>query len=105
MDGLNPASGDFRDSLLSSEIPAETVDEDFYLRWLSIQCKIIPDVRSGLILFGAADRGPYTPVATWPEDPGSGGHLMAAAERAIREGSPLLIQRQSRNFSDGPGES
>jgi biotin carboxyl carrier protein len=104
MDSLNVASTD-QDSFVSTEIPGALVDEEFYASWLSTQCKIIPDTRHGLIVLGPPNLGPYLPVAAWPENPLSGGHLLHAAERAIRERSALLIKRQSRNFSDGPADS
>src|ERR1043166_3571386 len=105
MDALNAELENKQDSGLWTQTPGAVADEDFCANWLAIQSKIIPDVRGGLVLLGPANSGPYRPAAVWPDSPGSGGHLVAAGEQALKERSPLIIQRRGRNYSDGPADS
>ncbi len=36
--------------------------------WLLQQCKTVAGVRRAVVVLGAPDRGPYRPVASWPEE-------------------------------------
>jgi RND family efflux transporter MFP subunit len=53
---------------------------------------MLEGVRCAMVLLGAADRGPYTPVAVWPDAKLSMNHLTGAAERALRERRGLLVE-------------
>ncbi|MCU0595221.1 MAG: GAF domain-containing protein, partial [Desulfobacterota bacterium] len=45
-----------------------------------------------MVLLGNPDRGPFTPVAVWPDAKLSMTHLTGAAERALRERRGLLLE-------------
>ena len=70
---------------------ARTVKE-FCQSWLPLQCRMLEGVRCAMVLMGTADRGPYTPVAVWPDAKLSMNHLTGAAERALRERRGLLVE-------------
>jgi RND family efflux transporter MFP subunit len=53
---------------------------------------MLKGVRSAMVLLGDPDRGPYTPVAVWPDAKLSMNHLTGAAERALKERRGLLIE-------------
>ena len=46
-----------------------------------------------MILLGSPDRGPYTPVAVWPDAKLSMHHLTGAAERSLKERRGLLFEK------------
>jgi Barrel-sandwich domain of CusB or HlyD membrane-fusion/GAF domain len=102
---LNHENAEFAqdpDRVLWTQLPGAISDEDFCGSWLALQCEMITDVKSALVLFGPPDHGPYESVAVWPNVPGSAKHLAATAEQSLRERSPLLIERRARRDSDAP---
>ena len=101
MNHLNAAREQDRSGVLWTQLPGAITDEDFCGSWLAIQCSMITDVKGALVLLGPPDRGPYEPVAAWPNMQRSGKHLTAAGEQALQERSPLVIQRQARSGSNG----
>ncbi len=64
----------------------------FCQSWLSLQCHKLRGIRSGLVLLGTPDQGPFTPVAVWPNPSFSVKHLTGAAERSLRERRGVLIK-------------
>src|SRR5262245_40551225 len=59
--------------------------------WLSLVCRRIDGCRHGVVLLGAADRGPFSPVASWPEGAPTSRPLLAAAERALPKREPAVV--------------
>ena len=55
-----------------------------------------------MVLLGHPDRGPYSPVAVWPDAKLSMNHLTDAAERALRERRGMLIAAEE---TSGPGSA
>ena len=73
---------------------AEDVD-DFCQSWLAIQCRQIDNVAGGLVLLGPPGKGPFKPVAVWPDMRNDMRHLSRAAEQALAERRGLLINPSS----------
>jgi len=48
-----------------------------------------------MVLLGSADRGPYTPVAVWPDAKLGMDHLTGTAEQALKERRGLLLEGKS----------
>ena len=59
--------------------------EVFCRNWLALQCRMIEGARAGVVLLGPADRGPFSPVAIWPEGLQHLTQLTHTAERTLRE--------------------
>lgn len=74
---------------------ARTVKE-FCQSWLPLQCRMLSGVRCAMVLMGPADRGPFTPVAVWPDAKMNMGHLTGAAEKALKERRGLLLENESK---------
>lgn len=75
---------------------AEATDlKTFCQSWLSLQCNMINDVRSAMLLLGTPDKGPFSPVAIWPSYDFNVTHLANIAERALKERRGLLIKSDS----------
>ncbi|MES9906676.1 MAG: efflux RND transporter periplasmic adaptor subunit, partial [Sedimenticola sp.] len=86
--------GNFADSVGSSEFPA---------LWLTLLCTQIPAVRSGMVLLGSANRGPFAPAAVWPDPARDLTHLTPAAERTLRERRGFANRRiVNSDASDAP---
>lgn len=76
-------------SLWASFAEAATV-EAFCRSWLALQCRMMGGVRAGMVLLGPADRGPFRPVAAWPEGRRNLKHLTKTAERTLAERRGLV---------------
>ena len=81
-------------SLWTSFAEAATVDA-FCRSWLALQCRMMGGVRAGMVLLGTADRGPFGPVATWPEGRRNLKHLTKTAERTLAERRGLVSRGES----------
>ena len=69
--------------------------EAFAAAWLEIQCKMTGAVACGVVVLGTPDKGPYLPVAYWPEESDISLELsnlaelvMAERRGAVRSGKP-----------------
>jgi len=69
----------------------------FCQSWLPLQCRMLRGVTHAMVLLGAPDQGPYTPVAVWPDAKLSMAHLAGIAEQSIRERRGLLINGDAGN--------
>ncbi|MBH0199690.1 MAG: HlyD family efflux transporter periplasmic adaptor subunit [Nitrospira sp.] len=78
-------------SLWASFAEAATV-EAFCRSWLALQCRMMGGVRAGMVLLGPADRGPFRPVAAWPEGRRNLKHLTKTAERTLAERRGLVAR-------------
>jgi multidrug resistance efflux pump len=65
----------------------------FCQSWLTLQCRTIGRVKHAMVLLGSPDKGPYSPVAVWPDAKISVHHLAGTAERSIRERRGLRVDR------------
>lgn len=68
-----------------------TTVEAFCRNWLALQCGMIEGVRAGIVLFGLPDRGPFSPVAIWPEGLQHLTQLTHTAERTLAERRRLIV--------------
>jgi RND family efflux transporter MFP subunit len=88
-------SGSDAESLLWRQFAEATTPKAFCQSWLPLQCRMLKGVRCAMALLGPADRGPFTPVALWPDSRISMNHLTGAAERALKERRGLLLEGDS----------
>lgn len=77
-------------ALWTSFAEAATVDA-FCRSWLALQCRLIGEVRIGIVVLGPPDRGPFHPIATWPEGHHQFTHLTKMAERTMTERQPIAL--------------
>ena len=60
--------------------------------WLELQSRIVgTGVLQGVVVLGAADHGPFTPLAVWPEGTMGSPALVAAIEGAIQKSRTVTI--------------
>ncbi len=89
------------DRKLWHEFAEAATPKTFCQSWLSLQCRLLHGVRCAMVLLGAPDQGPFTPVAFWPSAKHNMTHLTGAVERALKERRGLLIQGDSSS-SESP---
>jgi len=63
---------------------AATADA-FAASWLTLQISMLANVSRGVVVLGAAERGPFVPAAVWPEGDSMPASLSRAAESAMAE--------------------
>jgi len=83
------------DRILWQQFAEAPTPKAFCQSWLPLQCRMLKGVRCAMVLLGNPDRGPFTPVAVWPDAKMSMNHLTGAAERALKERRGLLIEGDS----------
>lgn len=76
--------------------------ETFCRSWLALQCRMIDGVSGALVLLGPPDRGPFSPIAVWPNPRRNMKYLTAAAERALSERRGLLLRREPGGDPEAP---
>ena len=64
--------------------------EAFCQSWLALQCQMMGGTQAGLVLLGPPDRGPFRPVATWPDHRRNLKHLSKTAERTLADRRGIL---------------
>lgn len=79
-----------QDASLWTAFAEATTVEAFCRSWLALQCRMIEGLRAGVILLGPADRGPFRPVATWPDGLRQFKHFSKTAERTLAERRGLI---------------
>src|SRR5579884_1696820 len=97
-----PPPSDDIDSLLWAEFAAAETVEGFCRSWLAVQCRQLSDIVSGLVLLGPANRGPFKPVAIWPDAQRSMKHLAPAVERSLAERRGLILPVDSASEGGAP---
>ncbi len=76
--------------------------QDFCQSWLALQCRMLESVRCAMVLLGNPDRGPFTPVAVWPDSSIDMNHLTPAAEKSLKERRGLLTESEYNPAPDSP---
>jgi len=92
------------DRALWAQFTEASTPEAFCRSWLALQCRVIEGVVGGLVLLGSPDRGPFSPVAVWPDPRRSLKHLTPSAERALAERRGLLLHQAQNGDAGVSGE-
>jgi RND family efflux transporter MFP subunit len=64
------------------------------LSWLQLQCQVLDGSIRAVVLLGESDKGPFRPVALWPDRGAATPALTTAATRAIRQRETVLLAQQ-----------
>ncbi len=71
--------------------------------WLARQCKMVPGASRAVLVLGAADRGPFSPVAAWPDDAAAPcAELLGAADLAMTERRGVIQTRKPAHDTGAP---
>ena len=82
------------DEQLWARLRAAVEVEAYVAAWLALQCRIIDGICQAVVVLGKPDRGPFIPVANWPEQMRGSPGLSAATERALAERRATIEQRK-----------
>src|SRR4030042_6820091 len=74
----------------------------FCQSWLPLQCSMLNGIRCAMVLFGPPDRGPFTPMAVWPDAEIDLTPLTGIAERSLKERRGLLLETNGQSTADKP---
>lgn len=74
----------------------------FCQSWLPLQCSMLNGIRCAMVLLGNPDRGPFSPVAVWPDAKVDVTHLTGIAERSLKERRGLLLETNGQSMADKP---
>lgn len=83
------------ESALWQQFAQASTPRTFSQSWLPLQCRMMSGVRSAMVLLGPPDRGPFTPVAVWPDARAGMRHLGGAAEQSLKERRGVVVERES----------
>lgn len=86
-----------------AEFAGAATVEAFVQSWLGLQCRRVGGVWGGILLLGAPDRGPYSPVAVWPNQRRGMTHVAPVAEQALTERRGLVVRREPDGGPDAVG--
>ena len=86
---------------LWTRLPGSVTDKNFCALWLSVQCEMISGAKAALVLIADHPDGRYEVKAYWPNGQETIRQLNPSAEKALREGSALIIQRKGRSEGNG----
>jgi multidrug resistance efflux pump len=82
---------------------AET-EADFCFFWLQLQCRMISDTVCGVVLLSPEGGSGFAPVAFWPQNQRSHGHLSGVIEQAVKEQKGVVLRSDSDEPMDVPAE-
>jgi RND family efflux transporter MFP subunit len=80
-----------RQSLWDNFAAAQTADA-LYQAWLTLQCAGIAGAVRGVLVLGAPDTGPFSPVGLWPAGQPASALLAQIADRTIEERRAQIVQ-------------
>jgi hypothetical protein len=88
-------------SQLWARFAASGDTEAFCQSWLALQCQMFEGVHGALLLLGEPDKGPFAPVAVWPDPRRSMQHLGSAAQLALKERRGQLLRGGAEGVDSG----
>jgi RND family efflux transporter MFP subunit len=77
---------------------------EFAAAWLEVQATQLKGIRRAVILLGPRERGPFSPVATWPSGMTGSRALAETVERAIAERKSLARPASTTPEASRPRE-
>ena len=86
------------DEVLWREFSEAATADAFYRVWLALQCRLVPDVGSGVVVVASPTTGRFVPAAFWPDGRRAAAHLAEVVERALTERRGIVLRR------DGDGD-
>jgi len=68
--------------------------EEYTTAWLNIQCSRLENVHRAIVVFGAPDRGPFSPIAVWPEAATGSPRILLAIESVVATKSSCILNTE-----------
>jgi len=71
--------------------------EEYATAWLSIQCSRLENVNRAVVVFGAPDRGPFAPIAVWPEAASGSPRILTAIESVVSTKASCILNTENND--------
>lgn len=78
---------------------AET-EEEFCQSWLGLQCRIISGTSGGIVVLGEPEKGPYAPVAAWPQGLRGRKHFTKIIEEVLKQRKGVVLKNSKEGDFD-----
>lgn len=82
----------FVDRILWSQLDSAKSSPEFCRAWLALQCSMIPDVESAVIVLRQADTTTFEPIAFWPDRESLQEGVVALADKALNQAEPQIAE-------------
>ena len=90
------------DQTLWTRLNEAASEQEFAQSWLDLQCKMI-GAAVGVVVLGPPGKGPFVPLAVWPEGSEASVELASVAETAMQERRGVVRGWKRRSVTDdGP---
>lgn len=90
-DNLKPPSGfDAEEAALWRTFISPRNDEDFFHAWLTLLCRQLPRVHTGVVLLQSDEAGTFQPAAIWPQQARDLSFLAQVAQQALVEARGII---------------
>jgi biotin carboxyl carrier protein len=87
-----PREDGLGDPALWRQFAEATTREGFGRAWLALQAEMLRGVGTAVLVLGPPDKGPYAPVAFWPDARREFKHIAEVAEKALAERRALVTR-------------
>ena len=85
------------DRALWLQLARATTTEEFARAWLALQCSMLGNVRSAVVVYGEPECGPFRKVASFPDDTAPAGALGALCQDSLETGEPKIVEPAARS--------
>lgn len=93
----------YLDQALWSRLADAPSTEAFAAAWLEIQCRLTGGVACGVVVLGAPEKGPFLPVAYWPDESEATLQLTSLADLVMQERQGAV--RKGKQSESGDDEA
>lgn len=94
-ESVSPLSSELEQDDVFWKLFAEASTADMFCRqWLALQCTMISETKGGVVFFGPPDRGPFHPVASWPNSHAKLTHLTQIAQQTMAKRCELVVKSE-----------
>lgn len=84
------------DRALWLQLARATTTEEFARAWLALQCSMLGNVRSAVVVYGEPECGPFRRVASFPDDAAPAGALGSLCQDSLETGEPKIVEPAAR---------
>lgn len=82
------------DGAVWQDFVESSTQEMFCRNWLALLCTMVEGTTRAMVLLGAADQGPFSPEAVWPDHAQDMQPMVPAAEKALAERQGVLLDAE-----------
>jgi RND family efflux transporter MFP subunit len=99
---MGPKAVTYLEPALWRQLSEADNEQDFCSSWLHLQCRMIDNCLSGIVILGPSETGPFRPAATWPERRGDYQDLSRVVEQVLQEKKGVALSNDPEGKLDSP---